>query len=564
MDDDSLQTYHLCTHKRQRLLPRLPRDIEPSDQYKVSLLHNRYPPLLQSSSRTLAAPYKEQRYSRTPSESIGNNYTPQAQNLKVRKLKQKRHTRQCLEKELDPSNFFTPVIPPMSPTRQLDIMQRQEKKMRAMEREPTERDLKRYMYYINNGIPSSVLPPMPDKQMRNIRGLLPRDTEDSKHLQIVRAKLEEEVKSVYEFGLKKSIVDYILMDAAERQRLTIFSIPKHFPSKVITAPVPWGARYKEVLNWQKQHVFAATPLMVQLQHIWQSSFASLRFIKLEKSTCLPLLPSEFEKLPQLNLPPSSFRWLPQCVSLLDTSQDLWMPLIPDNKHLAPLSCKEFFNCVATLMSLQLRSLVVESLQDFLHFFTKYEGNDFGEVFDYLKYVQSQLLLVKLQVKEDHIDFSPSFQNCWDLIHSAFMEIINGVECVLFPDVKDNYLRIIYPDESLVTELIDKAEDIFHKNTVGPEKYLNYYRKYSNLLDHSAEQDISAFLKEKHAFEGFAEKMKSVNHLRNEIVALNSTVALSMFCLDACELNNELHDRAKRLDDMITTFLMEKNREMNKG
>lgn len=61
------------------------------------------------------------------------------------------------------------------------------------------------MYYINNGIPSSVLPPMPDKQMRNIRGLLPRDTEDSKHLQIVRAKLEEEVKSVYEFGLKKSI-----------------------------------------------------------------------------------------------------------------------------------------------------------------------------------------------------------------------------------------------------------------------------------------------------------------------------------------------------------------------
>lgn len=61
------------------------------------------------------------------------------------------------------------------------------------------------MYYIDNGIPSSVLPPMPEKQMRNIRGLLPRCFEKDKHLQIVREELEEEVKSVYEYGLKKSI-----------------------------------------------------------------------------------------------------------------------------------------------------------------------------------------------------------------------------------------------------------------------------------------------------------------------------------------------------------------------
>ncbi len=55
------------------------------------------------------------------------------------------------------------------------------------------------------------------------------------------------------------------------------------------------------------------------------------------------------------------------------------------------------------------------------------GNDFGEVFDELKYVQSQVLLVKLQVDEPHIEFSPSFQECWELIHRAFMEIIKSAE-----------------------------------------------------------------------------------------------------------------------------------------
>lgn len=56
-----------------------------------------------------------------------------------------------------------------------------------------------------------------------------------------------------------------------------------------------------------------------------------------------------------------------------------------------------------------------------------EGNDFGNKFDEMKYVQSQVLLVKLQVNESDIDFSPSFQECWEVIHEAFMEIIKSAE-----------------------------------------------------------------------------------------------------------------------------------------
>lgn len=37
-------------------------------------------------SWTLLAPFKEQRYHRSPSESIANNYTPTAADLKVREL----------------------------------------------------------------------------------------------------------------------------------------------------------------------------------------------------------------------------------------------------------------------------------------------------------------------------------------------------------------------------------------------------------------------------------------------------------------------------------------------
>ena len=56
-----------------------------------------------------------------------------------------------------------------------------------------------------------------------------------------------------------------------------------------------------------------------------------------------------------------------------------------------------------------------------------EGNDFGEVFDEMTYLQRQVLLVKLQVDEPHIDFSPSFQELWEFINRAFMEIIKSAE-----------------------------------------------------------------------------------------------------------------------------------------
>jgi len=41
---------------------------------------------MNSASWTLAAPFKEQRYHRSPSESIANNYTPTVQDFKIKEL----------------------------------------------------------------------------------------------------------------------------------------------------------------------------------------------------------------------------------------------------------------------------------------------------------------------------------------------------------------------------------------------------------------------------------------------------------------------------------------------
>lgn len=64
------------------------------------------------------------------------------------------------------------------------------------------------------------------------------------------------------------LVDYILMDPSERQRLSISSIPMPFPRRVIRAPVPWATSYTEAQMWQSQHLFTTSPVMILLQDVW--------------------------------------------------------------------------------------------------------------------------------------------------------------------------------------------------------------------------------------------------------------------------------------------------------
>uniref|UniRef100_A0A3Q2QRM0 Dynein axonemal heavy chain 7 n=1 Tax=Fundulus heteroclitus TaxID=8078 RepID=A0A3Q2QRM0_FUNHE len=288
----------------------------------------------------------------------------------------------------------------------------------------------RYTHYINTSVPIHMLAPYSHQQMVNIMSRLPPEREGaSKHLRTLRDDLTEEVKRDYYSSLRKSI-DYILMEPSECQRLSISSIPKPFPWRVIRAPVPWALSCREASRWQSQHLFAVCPIMGLLQQVWME-YSSLRFVKLADlfSATLPLLPSEFVEFVQRQCQATRKEldeWLPYCASLFVTHENMWLPLLPKNEPEAPLRVREFFQCVAALMSLQLRSLVIESLQDLLTFFMRHEeGNDFGEVFDELIYTQSQVLLLKLRAEKSHIEFSPSFQECWEVIREAFMEIIKS-------------------------------------------------------------------------------------------------------------------------------------------
>lgn len=67
-----------------------------------------------------------------------------------------------------------------------------------------------------------------------------------------------------------SAVEYILRDERQRERLSISSIPRPFPRRVIRAPVPWSDTYKTNHSWCQQNLYTVNSIMYQLKKLWMN------------------------------------------------------------------------------------------------------------------------------------------------------------------------------------------------------------------------------------------------------------------------------------------------------
>ncbi|KAM8960487.1 dynein axonemal heavy chain 3 [Pelodytes ibericus] len=613
-------------------LPSLPTASakEPSELYQLVLKHSHYPPLLQGTSWTLAPPFKEQRYHRNPSNSIANNYSPSARSLKLGELPKivpspragtgktsARHRHAMSSKDafsiqkkpkLSPrskyisdrttiSRYSTvepsyveehtsqsaltvyPESRPMTPEEQFKVMLQCEEEKNRLKENPTPRDLERYFYYVHRGIQREMLAPQEMEQMERILRNVPNQLLNNPTLEKLFLEIREEIEYDYYMSLRKSIVDYILKDPEEKKRLSIASTPPIYPLRVLRAPVPWHTSYRNAHHWNETHLFTVNPMMLALQELWFTQFADLRFVRTKDLLTgnLPLLPIEFEELVHKHCIEAHTtlrdKWVPACASLFVSQKEKWIHLVPQNDNDSTIQVEEFFACVASLMSLQLRGMVISSLQDMLSFFSIHKnGNDFGDVYDEMRFFAPQILIIKLRVEEPKIAFDPILEECWNLIKRCFSKIIQSAEGIpkvevdLFPDLQMEYLTLssVKQEESLVSEYINKTMEIFNKNIVGPQKYLNVYKKYSHLLNKKAQQDVITFLKEEHSLQAFTKKINNLSQLRGEIASMHVTVPLALFCLDALRLNDDLCSRAQKLKDRLIQFEVDENRELNRS
>ncbi|KAJ3188443.1 Dynein heavy chain 3, axonemal [Gaertneriomyces sp. JEL0708] len=516
------------------------------------------PPLLKHFSWTRAAPFKEERFARSVSDSIGNNYSPKAADLSIKNISPKRSGDQV--DYPDRHMAFTeerPTKPVLDPyDRDADNI---DKQLNAQTR---------YWYYVNKVIPDNAIAPMEPATIAAAEQHLPTHLVRVESLQPRRTEVLEEIHQEYKIALKRAVLDYILLDPTEQQRLAIEPFLNPYVPHIARAPVPWHQNVVDSKVAIEDNLFVTNPVFLEVLKIYER-FKSAKVVDMSSftSSSLPMSIDDFQSI--LRNQCVAFKtlmlneWIPAVASAFFNSKDQWYS-IATSAHDVDLGFRRldgFFKSACALMSNQLWALMESSLSEFERFFAQFAECDAEET----------VFSVRLVISGTQIRFDPPLLELEAAIVSILEEMVAAVKEI--PRVETRLFTSL-TNEPLYVPAMGMEDDriadgryvrsIIAKNTVAPQKHLMSYDKYKALLTTKAEKRVEDFLREKHDLDDYETEIKKLNKIIEEIQASPSVVRFSLIYLDCDALKTELAGKAQQLVQRLVDQVADMNRKINLG
>lgn len=506
-----------------------------------------------------------------------------------------------------PSGFRFAEIPsrPASPQNQINKMA--EEAGPAGKGEPSATDTARFVHYFQQGVRTEDLPPIQDAMLQdvaetgytevrpvhaNIEAILPEELAQKPAFRWLVKDLTEEIAKDYQQSQKLSILNYILQDPAERARLRITNTPKPFELRTVRAPVPWHATAAAAATFLSQHLCITNPIMLELLELWELDCGWRRFVdtdELEENRAMTVRQYSAFVMSHCDRARDFFEttWVSTVVRVIMDRKELWIDHVMESK--ATLNGYEnlehFFQCIATMMTNQLRYAVRESFTDLCNFMLPYaDGNDFGGEYSELQFTRPQLIILELEASSDGtIVHSPTldevgvaYRDSCEKIAAAAMGLPR-VESKIFADTDE-----MIPEEQHELKCGDLGDEslfnaqhqingILNANKVGALAYLRTYDKYLNLLktktSHSeALLEVETFLNQepKPELSDYVKYIEKLKELKIEILALRANVPLNMICLDAAKLHIHLAAQVENLISILVQSVVDMSRKTNRS
>ncbi len=143
----------------------------------------------------------------------------------------------------------------------------------------------RYWYYINNGIPDSELYEIKPEVFQAMHSLIPARLRNSQKLTKLSKSLDTETSDIYSLAARQAILDYILLDEHEKERLGIKYVAKSYTPQTSRGPVPWHEPYVAAKLAIEETLWITNPIMGLTKSIFAKyeTIGAFNFAFLEKS-----------------------------------------------------------------------------------------------------------------------------------------------------------------------------------------------------------------------------------------------------------------------------------------
>uniref|UniRef100_A0A803YG09 Dynein axonemal heavy chain 12 n=1 Tax=Meleagris gallopavo TaxID=9103 RepID=A0A803YG09_MELGA len=214
----------------------------------------------------------------------------------------------------------------------------------------------------------------------------------------------------------------------------------------------------------------------------------------------------------------------------------------------------FYSCVATLMTNQLRDLLIRNVEAFVKLFDPED--------------RSCLPLFKMEliIDEKHVEFYPSFQE----LEEAILFVVNRIGQTL-QNVQTVHSWLAGGAATLCTELpahimawaASTLKKVIRDNLEGPKEYFeSCVGRYGWLVDGTAEARVERFEAEQHSFGEYTAFIDEFFTLKKEIMNLPEVIHFPMICLNCEDLKQGLASNAKAFAKILMDRIVANYREEN--
>ncbi|XP_035211826.1 dynein heavy chain 7, axonemal-like [Stegodyphus dumicola] len=406
----------------------------------------------------------------------------------------------------------------------------------------------KYEYYLRKLIPLESVATLTDYHIERILSQVPdklkvgMETELGKTVRLIRDE--------YVWIVKKAAVDFVL-----------------------NSPIPKESLYDPTSRYyQEMTVFAQASSNMQMskkklaQIFILSNKCILRLLEIWLQICgeLSLVnPSSLKKFEPYEISVWLQTVKAQVLSTQDILHKVWYPLVQQTvnvglkkKYILQHKRITIFNCIAAIMTSELKSLCFESLvkyENLLHHFQENIGS----------------LKIKLVYSKGNYKLDPNIREVEKAVTEPFIlmqlavQFFPRIETCLHQEFKEtakDSLKTTLP-EIIIENFIMRACESLHSKWKAPLQLIEELEKYRYLLSEEASDEVDAFLASEHSLDEYEAKVNSLTSLKQEIeLKRGKIVERGMFVIDCEEFFENLYSSVSGLYTKLIKHLKEKHAE----